>query len=58
MPKSTTQVRVESDNTRWYCLREILYEQYLKLMVERGLIKKDTALKYAFRTKLIQELLK
>lgn len=36
----------------------ILYEQYLKLMVERGLIKKDTALKYAFRTKLIQELLK
>lgn len=29
MPKSTTQVRVDPDNTRWYCLREILYEQYL-----------------------------
>lgn len=29
MPNCTTQVRVDSDNTRWYCLREILYEQYL-----------------------------
>jgi len=29
MPNCTTQVRVESSNTRWYCLREILYEQYL-----------------------------
>lgn len=29
MPNCTTQVRVDSENTRWYCLREILYEQYL-----------------------------
>ena len=36
----------------------ILFEQYLKQMVDKGLIRKETALKYAFRTKLIQELLK
>jgi len=35
----------------------ILYEQYLKSMVNQGTISKETALKYAFRTKLIQELL-
>ena len=36
----------------------ILFEQYLKQMADKGLISKETALKYAFRTKLIQELLK
>jgi len=36
----------------------IVYEQYLIKMVEKGQIKKETALKYAFRPKLIQELLK
>ncbi len=35
----------------------ILYEQYLKQMVEKGIVKKETALKYAFRPKLLLELL-
>lgn len=36
----------------------ILYEQYLSQLVKLGHIKKETAIRYAFRTKLIQELLK
>ena len=36
----------------------ILFEQYLKQLVQRGYISRDTAIKYAFRTKLIGELLK
>lgn len=36
----------------------ILFEQYLKQLVNSGLIKAETAVKYAFRTKLIHELLK
>lgn len=36
----------------------ILFEQYLKLLVNRGMIKKEVAIKYAFRNKLLLELLK
>jgi len=36
----------------------IIFEQYLKQMVDSGLIRKETAIQHAFRSKLIAELLK
>jgi twitching motility protein PilT len=36
----------------------IIFEQYLKQMVDKGIIRKETALRHAFRSKLIAELLK
>jgi len=36
----------------------IIFEQYLKDLLSRGLITKDTALRYAIRPKLMEELIK